>query len=253
MHSLRGAKELFWQLPGSCLPPQAQHFLGQLFLSSFPPARRDLLFEIWTLFCWPLLSHWRWCSKYVLASLPCGFPSFGDVLQLCPCWTRTCSSKEMRLSSTRYRLQERGWRQRDGNREGGTGSPSLWQTSEWKERKALPACQDLCDGKREVLGSELWNCLIHHQLTSECVAEHNKWLISFLKAPDVGGIVPLLNGWGASCVSCRIAGCIFPWRLTTKCIYVLHQFLVRWYWTQLYLSYFSWHLCYLKSSCSWEH
>lgn len=41
---------MFWQLPGSCLPPQAQHFLRQLFLSrDFPPARRDLLFGIWTL------------------------------------------------------------------------------------------------------------------------------------------------------------------------------------------------------------
>lgn len=92
MHSLRGAKELFQQLPGSCLPPQAQHFLRQLFLSrGFPPARRDLLFGIWTLFCWRHLSHWRWCSKYVLASLPRGFPSFGAVLQLGPCWTGTCS------------------------------------------------------------------------------------------------------------------------------------------------------------------
>lgn len=63
-----------------------------------------------------------------------------------------------------------------GNSEGGTGSPSLWQTSEWKATKALPARRGLCDGRREVLGSELWNCLILHRLTSECVAEHNKRL-----------------------------------------------------------------------------
>lgn len=94
MHSLGGAKELFRQLPGSCLPPQAQHFLRQLFLSrGFPPARKDLLFGIWTLFCWCHLSHWRWGSKYVLASLPRGFPSVGAVLQLGPCWTGTCSYK----------------------------------------------------------------------------------------------------------------------------------------------------------------
>lgn len=140
MHSLRGAKELFWQLPGSCLPPQAQHFLGQPFLSrGFPPARGDL----------SGFGHCFVDSPVTLETVPkvcVSIPaSWLSLLWRCApavslldramhhkvMWP--CTSVVPNTASRRG-AGGRG----DGNMENGMGRPSFWQTTRVKGEESSP-------------------------------------------------------------------------------------------------------------------